>query len=749
MTAPALCIDRRGVLAGTGALIVSYSSIGRALAQQAPESAPPAAPPPPPKLPGSLKDSPFLDSWIRVDADGGITVFTGKAELGQGIKTALLQIAAEQLDVKFEALKIVAADTSLTPNEGYTAGSHSMQDSGTAILHAAAQVRAILIAQAAQRLGLPPEQLSTAHGFVIAGDGRNLGYGELVGDQLLHAQAQPQSPLKDPSTFKVMGKPVQRVDIPVKVTGGKAYVQDFRPAGMVHARVVRPPSYGARLVGIDTSGVEKMPGVQKVLRDGNFLAVVAEREFQAVKAMRALAAAARWQETANLPNQADLASVIAGLPSQDITIVDNRQPSVNAAKRLEATYTRPYQSHGSIGPSCAVARAEDSGVTVWTHTQGVFPDRQAIAQMLKLPPEQVRCIQVEGSGCYGHNGADDAAADAALIARAVPGKPVRVQWMREQEHGWEPFGPAMVTKVSAALDDNGMIADWDYGVWSNTHSMRPGAAGALLAAQHMEEPFPVPAPKPIPMPEGGGDRNSIPIYRLPSARVISHFLPAMPLRVSALRSLGAYMNVFTIESFMDELAATSGADPVGFRLKHLDDKRARDVVTLAAARFGWPSFPKQPGCGRGFAFARYKNLAAYCAIAAEVAVEHETGRARLVRAVAAVDAGQVVNPDGLVNQVEGAIVQSASWTLYESVSFDDARITSIDWSSYPILRFDAVPDSIDVHIIDKPGLPFLGSGETGQGPVAAAIANAIADATGYRFRDLPLSKQRIKAAIGV
>ena len=383
MSPAALQISRRSVLAGTGALVFTYAALGRALAQDAPAAAPQAASAP--KLPGSLNEAPFLDSWIRVDADGGITVFTGKAELGQGIRTALLQIAAEQLDVKFGALKLVTADTALTPNEGYTAGSHSLQDSGTAIMHAAAQVRAILVAAAAARLGVPAEQLSTHDGAVVAGDGRKLGYGELVADQLLHVQAQPQSPLKSPSSFEVMGKPIPRIDIPAKVTGGEAFLQDFRPPDMVHARVVRPPSYGASLLDLDTSGVETMPGVQKVVRDGNFIAVVAEREFVAIKAMRALAAAARWQEKPSLPKQSDLATVIASLPAQDIVVLDHRPGGVSAAKRLEATYTRPYQSHGSIGPSCAVARADDSGVTVWTHTQGVFPDRQAIAQMLKLP----------------------------------------------------------------------------------------------------------------------------------------------------------------------------------------------------------------------------------------------------------------------------------------------------------------------------------------------------------------------------
>jgi CO/xanthine dehydrogenase Mo-binding subunit len=440
--------------------------------------------------------------------------------------------------------------------------------------------------------------------------------------------------------------------------------------------------------------------------------------------------------------------VIAGLPSQDTTIYTQSNPSASGTRTLEATYTRPYQAHGSIGPSCAVAHQVNDAMTVWTHTQGVYPDRAGIAEMLRLPPASVRLIHVEGSGCYGHNGADDAAADAALIARAMPGIPVRVQWMREQEHAWEPFGPAMVTKLKATLDVNGAIADWNFDVWSNTHSMRPGGAGSMLAAQHMAQPFAVPAPKPLPLPEGGGDRNAIPFYKFPNAKVVHHFIPKMPLRISAMRALGAYHNVFSIESFMDELAITAGTDPVEFRLKHLEDSRGREVIEKAAKEFGWQTGQKAPpDRGYGFAFARYKNLAAYCAVATEVEVNSQSGRPRLVRAVAAVDSGQVVNPDGLTNQIEGAILQSMSWTLYESVTFDDVRITSIDWQTYPILRFDAVPEKVDVHIINRPGQPFLGSGETGQGPAAASIANAIADATGKRLRDLPLTRKRIKDAM--
>jgi len=732
-------LDRRQVLAGGGALVVSFS-LSDAFAQ---EHAAAGAP----KPPGSLATSPYLDAWIRIDADG-ITAFTGKAELGQGFKTAFQQIAAEELDVPFEAIKVVTADTGRTANEGYTAGSHSMQDSGTAILNAAAQVRALLIAEAARRLDLPAENLRTENGSVVAPDGRRFGYGDLVAGDMLHVQAEVKSNLKDPATYKVMGQPVPRVDIPAKVTGGAAYVQDMRLPGMVHARLVRPPSYGAELTECDTSSIEKLPGVVKVVRNGNFLAVVAKKEFQAIKAMRALSTVAKWNEKAGLPNQNDLLHVITGLPSKDSVIFEVSNPAVSGQRTLEATYTRPYQSHGSIGPSCAVAQLNNDVMTVWTHTQGVYPDRQGVAEMLRVPPAKVRLIHVEGSGCYGHNGADDAAADAALIARELPGIPVRVQWMREQEHGWEPYGPAMVTKLKASLDNSGAIASWNFEVWSNTHSMRPGGGGCMLAAQHMANPLPIPEPKPLPLPEGGGDRNAIPIYKFPNAHIVHHFIPSMPVRISAMRALGAYHNVFSIESFMSELAELAGADPVEFRLKHLDDPRARDVVEKAAKEFGWQKGQKAPqDHGYGFAFARYKNLAAYCAIASEVEINRETGRPRLVRAVAAVDSGQVVNPDGIANQVEGAILQSMSWTLYEAVTFDDVRITSIDWQTYPILRFDAVPEKVDVHIINRPGQPFLGSGETGQGPAAASVANAVANAAGKRLRDLPLTRLKIKDAI--
>jgi CO/xanthine dehydrogenase Mo-binding subunit len=726
-------ITRRTLLAGSGALVVSFSLAGRGWAQDAP------------KLPGSLANDSFLDSWIRIGGDDTITVFTGKAELGQGVKTALIQIAAEELEVAPAEITLVTADTGRTPNEGFTAGSQSMQNSGTAIRNAAAQVRALLIAESARRQNVAPETLKAAD--------KKIGpftYGALASAINLHVAAQPDSPLKSNADFKVMGQPFPRVDIPAKVTGGVAYVQDLRPQGMLHARVVRAPSAGAQIASVDASQVKAMPGVKAVVQDGNFLAVVAEQEFQAVKAMRALAAAVEWNETASLPAKSDIPTFLKSLERQVGTVAQEGSVVIPAGDKVfKARFTRPYMMHGSIGPSCAVAVMDGDMLTVWSHTQGVYPDRKAIAEMLAMPPDNVRVIHAQGSGCYGHNGADDAAADAAVIAHALPGQPIRVQWMREQEHGNEPYGPAMLMEVEAALTSDGTISTWNYDVWSNTHSTRPGGAGSLLAGQSIAKAFP-PEPTALEIsPSGNGDRNADPLYTFANRRVLWHFLPDMPVRVSALRSLGAYANVFALESFMDDMALEAKADPVAFRLKHLDDQRAKAVIEEAASKFGWDKREKIPGQGHGFAFARYKNHAAYLALALTVAVDHDTGHVRVIRAVAAIDSGEIVNPDGIRNQTEGGIIQALSWTLYEQVTFDEKRITSIDWASYPILRFASVPDQIEVHIIPRPNEPFLGTGEAAQGPTPAAIRNAIRDATGVKLYDLPFTKERMRAAIGI
>jgi CO/xanthine dehydrogenase Mo-binding subunit len=733
------------MLAGGGTLIVSFALFDQRLfAQEAEEGGGQSGP----KLPGSLQNSPMLDSWIRIEADGSVTLFTGKAELGQGIKTALVQLAAEELYLEPRAIKVVSSDTEQTADEGYTAGSRSIQDSGGAVRNAAAQVREILINVAAAKLKVDASQLKAENGKIIAGNGRGFGYGELVANNVLHVNAEPKSKLKDFKTYTLVGQSMPRIDIPGKVTGAATYVQDIRLPGMVHARVVRPPSMGARLRSLDAAPVEKMPGVLKVVRNGNYLAVVAEREFQAIQAMRALATAAQWDEQAKLTDYPGVYDLLQKGPSEELVIFDTKTSPAPGTRTIEATYRRPYQMHAAIGPSCAVGLLQDGKLTVWTHNQGVYPLRKAVAELLHMPEDKVRCIHMEGSGCYGHNGSDDAGGDAALLAAAFPGRPVRVQWMREDEHAWEPYGSAMVTKARASLDAGGTIVDWQYDVWSMSHGTRPGGARSLIAGWLIEPPLSLPPSRLPGINEAEGNRNSKPAYKLPSARVVHHHIKAMPIRTSALRSLGAYMNVFSVESLMDELAAAAGSDPVEFRLRYLDDPRALDVIRLAAERFGWSKEKLPQGRGRGFAYARYKNSATYVALATEVEVARDTGAIKVLRVVAATDSGQAVNPDGIRNQIEGGILQSASWTLYESVGFDKTRITSRDWRSYPILRFAAVPETVEVHVIDRPGQPFLGAGEASQGPMAAAIANAVADATGARIRDLPLTPDRVKAALG-
>jgi nicotinate dehydrogenase subunit B len=738
-------LSRRAIMAGGGALVVAFRlSTVRAQTETGKGGGPSKL-----GLPGSLDDTPRIDAWIRVDSAGAVTILTGKAELGQGLKTALLQVAAEELKVPFETLTLATADTGRTADEGYTAASHSMQDSGTAIRNAAAQARDILIGEAARRLGVAESSLRAEHGAVLGPNGTRIGYGELVRDELLAVNAKPVSHLTPPADFTVINRAVPRIDIPAKLTGGAAYIQDMRPAGMLHGRVVRPPSYGAVLNRADTAAVERMPGIVKVVRDGNFLGVLADHEWAAIQAMRALAATATWTESSVLPDADALPAALMALPSQDTTIHDTGKPGA-PGRIVKGNFSRPYLTHGSIGPSCALAEMRDGALTIWTHTQGVFPLRNAIAGMLGLSADKVRCIHAEGAGCYGQNGADDVAADAALLATAIPEKPVRVQWMREQEHAWEPFGPGMVVKLRAVVGPEGAVSDWHHEVWSQSHMMRPGPPGTLLAAREKANPFPPAPPVALAQPEGGGDRNAIPLYVIPNAKVISHFLPDMPLRGSSMRSLGGYLNVLAIESVMDDLARDSGQDPVAFRLRHLDDPRARAVIETAASHFNWSTRPKpSSGTGCGFAFARYKNLEAWCAVAIEVAVVRETGRVRIRRVIAAVDTGQVVNPDGVRNQVEGGILQSISWTLFERVTFDHTRVTSVDWSAYPILRFGNVPESVEVHITDRPGDVFFGVAEAAQGPSGAALANAIRDATGQRLRDLPFTAARIKEAIGV
>ncbi|MFL6946583.1 MAG: molybdopterin cofactor-binding domain-containing protein [Xanthobacteraceae bacterium] len=731
-------LTRRDFTAGLGAIVVAFSLDRRAATAQEPA-----------RLPGSLQTNRRLDAWLRINADGTATVFTGKVELGQGILTALRQIAAEELDLPLERIAMISGDTGRTPNEGQTAGSQSVENSGTALRMAGAEARAMLLDLAAKRFGVAADTLSVADGTISAADGRKVTYGELAGEVDLKREATAKAAPKPAARHRIVGQSIPRFDIPAKVTGGAAFVQDVRLPGMLHGRVVRPPRYGAALESVDEATAKALPGVIAVVRDGSFLGVVAEREEQAVKAREALAKSAKWKAGPELPDPARIHAHLKSLPAKDDVIGVKQAPVPEGARRFAATYTKPYIAHASLGPSAALAEFRDGKLTVWTHSQGVFPLRAELVSALKLQPADVRCIHVEGSGCYGHNGADDVALDAALLARGVPGRPVRLQWMRDDEFAWEPYGAAMVMEAKAALDGNGRIVDWEYELWSNTHSMRPQSTkGAnVLAAWYLDEPQRSGPPQGIPQPAGGGDRNSTPLYEFPNQRVLHHFITDMPIRVSALRTLGAYANVFAIESFMDELAAAAGTDPVAFRLAHMKDARARAVIEAVAKKSGWKEGEKGNGTrGRGIGFAKYKNLACYVAVVAEVEIDRATGIVRVPRTYAATDAGLVINPDGLVAQIEGGIVQSASWTLKEQVRFDPSGITSRDWASYPILTMREAP-KVEVEVINRPNERPLGAGEGSQGPAVAAIANAFAAATGKRIRDLPMSPDRVKAAL--
>lgn len=706
-----------------------------------------ATTPTPRKLPGSLETNRRLDRWLKINRDGTVTVFPGKVEIGQGILTALAQIVAEELDVELGRVRVVPADTSRSPNEGMTSGSRSIQESGIALRYAAAEARDLLLQGAAARLGVSVEQLSVADGLISARSGGSVAYGELAGEDLLAREASGEIVPKMPSQRMVVGTPAPRIDIPAKVVGAPSFVQDKELPGMLHGRVVRPPSYGARLAALDPAEVQAMTGVVAAVRDGSFVGVVAEREEQAIRAQRRLARIARWEERPTLPENSDPRYLLERASHDEvISEKTNEAPAAGAAAQLEAEYTRPHIAHASIGPSCAVARFENGKYEIWTQSQGIFPLRADLAKVLGVAEEQVIVAHAEGAGCYGHNGADDVALDAALLARAVPGRPVRLQWMREDEFAWEPYGSAMVIKMRAALDADGRIASWSHDVWSHGHSTRPGAKGGinLLASWHLAQPFSAAPPGNPPLPAGGSHRNAIPLYEFPNQRVTNHLVAEAPLRVSALRSLGAHGNVFAIESFMDELAIAAGADPVEFRLRHLSDARARAAIETVAARAGWRSREQGDGTrGRGLGFARYKNLGCYVAVIVEIAVDNEV---RVVRAFAAVDAGETINPDGIVNQIEGGIIQTVSWTLKEQVSFDRERVTSRTWEDYPILTFAEAP-AVEVAVINRPDQPPLGAGEGAQGPTGAAIANAIYNALGVRLRDMPFTRERIVTAL--
>ena len=700
----------------------------------------------PARLPGSLNTNRRLSQWLRFTPDGMVEVSSGKVEIGQGILTALAQIAADELDVDLSRVRMIRASTASSPNEAVTSGSQSIQELGTAIRYACAEARSIYLAAAAQRLGVGVETLGIQDGTISGPHNLHTSYWELADDRLLAREATASVVPKAEDARRLAGSDAQRTDIPDKVFGRPRFVQDLTLPGMLHGRILRPPSRGARLAELEASAVESMGGVVVVVRDGDFAGVVAETEHQALEALGRLRKSATWRQSATLPDAATLTDWMKTQPVETTSVVERGAAAANVARTVRRSFSRPYIAHASIGPSCAIAQWTDAGVRVWTHSQGIFNLRADLATALAMPAENIVVEHVEGAGCYGHNGADDVALDAVLLAKAAGGRAVRIQWSREDELAWAPFGAAMVIDLEADLDEKGDVIAWRGQIWSNGHTSRPGRSktSTLLAASHLVPPAPSTLPVNPPLATGGGaERNAVPLYDFPALRIASHRLLVMPIRTSALRSLGAYANIFAIESLVDEIAQDRGEDPLAFRLRHLSDARARAVIEAAARRAGWSNRRKPEGAGYGIGFGRYKNAGAYCAVIAEVEAEREVVVRRLT---VAVDAGEIINPNGVINQIEGGAIQATSWTLKEAVRFDDTRITSDSWESYPILRFSEVP-RVDVEIVPRSSERPLGAGEAAQGPAAAAIGNALADALGIRVRDLPLTAERIVAAM--
>src|SRR3954471_15150101 len=706
----------------------------------------PVPSPSPPALPVSLAANPKLSAWLKISSNGQVTVSPGKVEIGQGIVTALAQIAADELDIDLSRVQMIRASTAASPNEGVTSGSLSIQQSGRALRHACAEVRQIFLQQAAERLGVDIGALDIEDGTISGPGNVRTSYWELAEEVSLDRDATPGVTPKIASRRALAGNSIQRIDIPDKVLGRPRFIHDQALAGMLHGRVLRPENARAKLTGLREDDARAVAGIVAVVRDGSFAGVLSETEHDAEAALNALRKGATWSDGDPLPDENDLASFLKAQPTES-TVIDKKTAALpsEVARSIRRQYTRPYIAHASIAPSCAMAQWNGDRVHVWTHSQGVYLLRADLALVLKLPVDHITVEHREGAGCYGHNAADDVALDAVLLAKAAGGRPVRVQWSRQSEMSDAPFGAAMAIEMEADLDAQGEIIEWRHSIWSNGHAARPGRAAqpALLAGYELANPFPrMISTNPPQANGGGGDRNSIPLYDFPSWHIESHRLTTMPIRTSALRTLGGQGNVFAIESILDEIAIERDEDPVAFRLRLLRDERAKDVIRAAAKRAKWKP-AKRPGIGYGVGFARYKNTGAYCAVVAEIEGAEDI---RVRKLTLAADVGEAINPDGVINQIEGGAIQATSWVLKERVRFDRQRITSTSWESYPILRFSEVPD-VQVELIQRSDSEPVGAGEAAHGPVTSAIANAVFDALGVRVRDLPITRDRIIAAM--
>lgn len=696
-----------------------------------------------PKPPVPLTAAPLISNWIRVSADGKITVLSGRVELGQGNASAICRMAADELGCVPEALAFEAGQTGLTPNEGFTAGSMSVSGGGQAVRWAASAFRNLLLKAASDRLGCETTDLCLADGVILRdGEPTDLEFGTLAGDvDLDRPVTEWAAPLAAETAHSA---DTLRLDLKERLVGSP-FVHDMERSGMLHGKPVHPPSMSAELQDLDLEALKARPGVVAVVRDGSFVGIVAESEVDAIAAARWARGQARWVDRAQVPNDA-IQAIGASSEPADI-IVQTGMVDEPAGRWFETTVSRPYLHHGSIGPSAAVAQWQEDGLSVWCHSQGVYQLRTALGMVFKIPEEGITVIHRPGSGCYGHNGADDVALDAALMARAVPGRPVKVVWSRRDEFQAAPMGPGMVTRCAATVDEDGKISSMRMQVNSAPHANRPSVNGTpnLRAAAYLERPMP-PAPSTdIPIARGGGaDRNAVPLYAIPNVKVSKRIVHALPYRSSSLRSLGAYTNVYAIETLMDEIALELGIDPIVFRLAHLHDERAKSVIEAVDDFAGsWRREPRGQGIGWGLGFARYKNTAGYCAVMARVEVDQEI---RVTDIFATADIGEVISRDGALNQIEGGIIQSMSWTLKEAARLEGGQAAAENWLDYPILKFSEVPE-VAVRLLERPDQPPLGCGEISQGPTAAALGNALRSALGVTVRDLPLTRDRVMQAL--
>ena len=702
-----------------------------------------------PDLPIDLKNNLNINSWLYVDPAGKIDVFSGKVEFGQGIATAFRQIVADEMDVIIERVNILPCVTGIAPNEGVTSGSQSVEYGGLALRYACAQARGTLLEKASQSLKVPVGDLSIKDGVISAKSGETVDYWKLTSSELLQQKADGRYKPKAVNNHRYIGQSIQRIDIPAKVSGGVAYVQDMKFPGMLHARVVRPPAPRAQLISINESAIKSMPGVVAIVKSGSFLAVVAQREEQAVNALAEAKKQSKWEMANDLPNTyAQWHKTMIDAPNLDTEHAVKKDPSKQGKKTIAGEFTKPFLAHASIGPSCAIAILKDGVTTIYNHAQGMYPLQRDIVKALQVPADKVVCVHREGSGMYGQSGADDVALDAALIARELPNQHIRVQWMRDDEFKWEPYNSAMTVKIRASLDEGGNIANWTQDIYSNTHSTRPGEkeGNNLISSWYMANPQKGSPVTNIPLPAGGSHRNGIPLYNFPNQQINNHLVQAMPVRVSAFRTLGAFANIFAIESMMDKLAKEATADPVEFRLRHLQNQRGKDVIQKVAEMSNWKPNPKRVKkngklYGRGMAFSQYKNLQVYCAVVCDIEVDGN-GKIRVTDVWAAAEAGLIINPDGFKNQIEGGLIQAISWSIYEEVKFNQTGIQTASWADYPILRFEDVPN-MHVELINRPNEKSIGVGE-GNAPIVGAIANALAMATNGRIYDLPLSPARVK-----